>query len=96
MLDKAVEIARSHESSQAQLTAMAAETTDGSIHLVQRRNKEKGTQDTQHQNHPPPNQLSPSFKPPRGMKTCGNCGCPHNASAKCPARGQTCPYCKLL
>ena len=95
-LDKAVEIARSHESSQAQLTAMAAETADGSIHLVQRRNQEKGTQDTQHQNHPSPNQPSPSYKPPKGMKTCGNCGRPHNASAKCPARGQTCLYCKKL
>ena len=52
-LDKAMEIVRSHESSQAQLTAMAAETADGSIHLVQRRNQEKETQDTQHQNRPP-------------------------------------------
>ena len=95
-LDKAVEIARSHESSQAQLTAMAAETADGSIHLVQRRNQEKGTQDTQHQNHPSPNQPSPSYKPPKGMKTCGNCGRPHNASAKCPTRSQTCLYCKKL
>ena len=95
-LDKAVEIARSHESSQAQFTAIAAETADGSIHLVQRRNQEKGTQDTQHQNHPSPNQPSPSYKPPKGMKTCGNCGHPHNASAKCPARGQTCLYFKKL
>ena len=75
---------------------MAAETTYGSIYLVQRRNQEKGTQDTQHQNHPPPNQPSPSFKPPKGMKTCGNCGRAQNTSAKCPARGQTCLYCKKL
>ena len=69
-LDKAIEIARSHESCQAQLTAMAAETPDGSINLVQRRIQEKETQDTQHQNHPPSYQVSPPFKPPRGMKTC--------------------------
>ena len=30
------------------------------------------------------------------MRTCGNCGRPHNASAKCPARGQTCHYCEKL
>ena len=95
-LDKAIEIARSHESSQAQLTAMAAETADGSIHLVQWRNQEKETQDTQHQNHSPSYQVPPPFKPPRGMKTCGNCGRPHNASAKCPAHGKTCLYCKKL
>ena len=46
-LDKAIEIARSHKSSQAQLTAMAAENAEGSIRLVQRRNQEKETQDTQ-------------------------------------------------
>ena len=44
-LDKAIEIARTHESSQAQLAAIAAETAVGSIHLVQRRNQEKETQD---------------------------------------------------
>ena len=95
-LDKAIEIARSHESSQAQLTAMAAETADGSIHLVQRRNQGEEPQDTQHQNHPPAYQVSPPFKPPRGTRACGNCGRPHNASAKCPAHGKTCLYCKKL
>ena len=75
---------------------MAAETSDGSIHLVQRRNQEKETQVNQHQNHPPSYQVPPPFKPPRGMKTCGNCGRPHNMSAKCPAHGKTCLYCKKL
>ena len=40
-LDKAIEIARSFESSQAQLTAMATENVDGSIHLVQTQDKKK-------------------------------------------------------
>ncbi len=44
-LDKAIEIVRAHESSQVQLTAMAAETADGPIHLIRRRNQEKETQD---------------------------------------------------
>ena len=66
------------------------------MHLVQRRNQEKETQDTQHQNHPPSYQVPPLLKPPRGMKTCGNCGRPHNASAKCPAHGKTWHYCKKL
>ena len=95
-LDKAIEIARSHESSQAQLTAMAAETADRSIHLVQRRNREKETQDTQHQNHPPSHQVSSPFKPPGGTRTCRNCGRHHNTSATCPAHGKTCLYCKKL
>ena len=56
-LDKAIEIARSHESSQAQKTAMAAETADGSIHLVQRQRQGKEPQETQHQNSPPPNHI---------------------------------------
>ena len=86
----------SQESSQAQLTAMAAETADGSKHLVQRRNQEKETQDNQHQNHPPSYQVPPPFKPSRLMKTCGNCGRPHNASAKCPAHGKAGLYCKKL
>ena len=30
------------------------------------------------------------------MRTCRNCGRPHNASAKCPACSQTCHYCKKL
>ena len=71
---------------------MAAENAEGSIHLVQRRNQEKETQNTHHQNHPPSYQVSPPFKPPRGMRTCGNYGRPHNASAKCPAHGKTCLY----
>ena len=75
---------------------MAAKNAEGSIHLVQRRNQEKETQNTQHQNHPPSYQVSPPFKPPRGMRTCGNCGRPHNASAKCPAHGKTCLYCNKL
>ena len=57
-LDKAIKIERSFESSQVQLTAMAPENTDGSIHLVQKPDKEKRAQDTQHQNHPIPYQPS--------------------------------------
>ncbi|KAL9967831.1 hypothetical protein ACROYT_G026128 [Oculina patagonica] len=91
-LDKAIEIAISFESSQAQLTAMAPDNVDGSIHLVQKRDKEKGAQDTQHQKYPVPNQ--PFSKPPKKTKPCRNCGRSHDASARCPARGQTCLYCK--
>ncbi|KAL9956099.1 hypothetical protein ACROYT_G037526 [Oculina patagonica] len=93
-LDKAIEIARSFESSQAQLTAMAPDNVDGSIHLVQKRDKEKGAQDTQHQKYPVPNQ--PFSKPPKKTKPCRNCGRSHDASARCPPRGQTCLYCKKL
>ena len=93
-LDKAIEIARSLESSQAQLTAMAPENADGSIHIVQKQDKEERPQDTQHQNHPIPYQ--PSSKPPKRTKPCRNCGRLHDASARCPARGQACLYCKKL
>ena len=47
------------------------------IQLVQRRNQERGTHDTEHQNNPPPDQPSLTFKPPREMKTCENYGRPH-------------------
>ncbi|KAL9964120.1 hypothetical protein ACROYT_G027704 [Oculina patagonica] len=93
-LDKAIEIARSLESSQAQLTAMAPENVDGSIHLVQKRDKEKGAQDTHHQNYPVPYQSS--SKPPKKTNPCRNCCRSHDTSARCPARGQTCLYFKKL
>ena len=90
-LDKAIEIARSFESSQAQLTAMVTENRDGSIHLVQKQDK---AQDTQHQTHSVPYQQS--SKPPKRTKPCKNCGRPNDASVRCPARGQACLYCKKL
>ena len=55
-LDKAIKIARPFESSQAQLTALVPENADGSIHLVQKQDKEKRAQDSQQQNHPLPYQ----------------------------------------
>ena len=92
--NQAIEIARSFESSQAQLTAMATENVDGSIHLVQKQDKAKGAQDTQQQTHPVPYQQS--SKPSKRTKPCRNCGRPHDASVRCPARGQACLYCKKL
>ncbi|KAL9977436.1 hypothetical protein ACROYT_G014839 [Oculina patagonica] len=83
-LDKAIEIARSLESSRVQLKAMAPENTDGSIHLVQKRDKEKRAQDTQHQNHPVPYQ--PSSKSPKKTKPRRNCGRSHDTPATCPTQ----------
>ena len=86
-LDKAVELARSFEASQAQLSAMAGSSTNNSeetVHLVQKQNTGKGPQGTQTSNS----------QPPRGTRLCGNCGRSHNSLSNCPARGQTCLYCK--
>ena len=86
-LDKAVELARSFEASQAQLSALAGSNinnSEESVHLVQKQHTGKGPQATQ---------LSIS-QPPRGTWLCGNCGRSHNSLSNCPARGQTCLYCK--
>ncbi|XP_074613766.1 uncharacterized protein LOC141873621 [Acropora palmata] len=86
-LDKAVELARSFEASQAQLSALAGSNinnSEESVHLVQKQHTGKGPQATQ---------LSIS-QPPRGTRLCGNCGRSHNSLSNCPARGQTCLYCK--
>ena len=93
-LDKAIEIARSFESSQAQLTDMALENVDGSIRLVQKQDKVKGAQDTQHQKHLVPYQ--PSSKLFKRTKPCRNCGRPHDASIRGQTHGQACLYCKKL
>lgn len=84
--DKAIEIARSFESSQTHLTATAPENVNGSIH-----HKVKGYP---HQKHPVPYQ--PSYKPPKRTNPCRNCGSPRKASVRCPACGQACLYCKKL
>ena len=86
-LDKAVELARSFEASQAQLSVMAGSSTNNSeetVHLVQKQNTGKGPQGTQPSNS----------QPPRGTRLCGNCGRSHNSLSNCPARGQTCLYWK--
>ena len=86
-LDKAVELARSFEASQAQLSAIAGSSTNNyeeTVHLVRKQNTGKGPQGTQ---------LSNS-QPPRETRLCGNCGRSHNSLSNCPARGQTCLYWK--
>ena len=86
-LDKAVELARSFEASQAQLSAMAGSSLNNPeeiVHLVQKQNMGKGPQGTQPSN-------SQSL---RGARLCGNCGRSHNSLSNCPTRGQTCLYCK--
>ena len=66
---------------------MAGSSTNNSeetVHLVQKQNTGKGPQGTQPSNS----------QPPRGTRLCGNCGRSHNSLSNCPARGQTCLYCK--
>ena len=75
-LDKAVELARSFEASQAQLSVMAGSSTNNSeetVHLVQKQNTGKGPQGTQPSNS----------QPPRGTRLCGNCGRSHNLLSNC-------------
>ena len=86
-LDKAVELARSFEASQAQLSAMAGSSSNNfeeTVHLFRKQNTQKGPQGTQASNS----------QPPRETWLCGNCGRSHNSLSNCPARGQTCLYCK--
>ena len=83
-LDKAIQIARTYETSQAQLKSMSAVNREEHIHsLKQQTQHESNKKETTAQSHP--QQTAPQ---------CGNCGRWHYRSDKCPAKGQVCHHCK--
>ena len=83
-LDKAIQIARNYETSQAQLKSMSAVNREEHIHsLKQQTQHESNKKETTAQSHP--RQTAPQ---------CGNCGRWHYRSDKCPAKGQVCHHCK--
>ena len=85
-LDKAIEIARTFEMSQAQLKTMAAEDPKLSVDLVTRQKRGKvGTANVYR---------SKNFRSKPVVNICSRCGLPeHVANEKCPAIGQLCHKC---
>ena len=85
-LDKAIEIARTFEMSQAQLKTTAAEDPKLSVDLVTRQKRGKvGTANTYR---------SKNFRSKPVVNICSRCGLPeHGANEKCPAIGQLCHKC---
>ena len=85
-LDKAIEIARTFEMSQAQLKTMAAEDPKLSVDLVTRQKRGKvGTANSYR---------SKNFRSKPVVNICSRCGLPeHGANEKCPAIGQLCHKC---
>ena len=85
-LDKAIEIARTFEMSQAQLKTMAAEDPKLSVDLVTRQKRGKvGTANAYR---------SKNFRSKPVVNICSRCGLPeHGANEKCPAIGQLCHKC---
>ena len=83
-LDKAIQIARTHETSQTQLKSMSAENREEHIHSLTQQTKHGDSQkETTAQNLP--KQTAPQ---------CGNYGRRHHRSDKYPAKGQICHHCK--
>ncbi|XP_073722699.1 uncharacterized protein [Misgurnus anguillicaudatus] len=85
-LDKAMDIARSHEIAQAQLKTFANSPHDQVVHAVNtRKESHKRTVKALHWS---------SNDVAERDKTCGYCGNQaHSASNKCPARGKQCAKC---
>ncbi len=81
-LEKAIQIARTYEKTQAQLKSMSAENKKESVHIVRQQN-----QDNQRVKQ------SSDHRSPQQVNQCNNCGRKHYKSEKCPAKGQVCYFC---
>ncbi len=82
-LEKAIDIAHSHELSQAQLKAMANECQ---VHAVHHRMGKPGARKSAG-NKPTDSQKNQE-------KACSMCGGNHHYTAECPAKGKPCMKCK--
>ena len=91
-------IARSLETSKQELSSMATPLQAMSVHKINKKTTPKSKPPAQ--NHRLiqryPNQANAKSSTPQNPKHCPNCGnAPHDFS-QCPARNQTCNYCKKL
>ena len=81
-LEKATQIARTYEKTQAQLKSMSAENKEESVHIVRQQNQENQRV-----------KQSSDHRSPQQANQCNNCGRKHYKSKKCPAKGQVCYLC---
>ena len=99
-LERAINIARSYEASQAQLKAMNPAANKGKIDVISRpksRNiqpKHGTSAQAAQQCNLKSTQAAHWHCDENPANNCKNCGRSHNKSEACPARGQTCNYCK--
>ena len=97
-LEKATAIARSLETSQAQLNVMNSPTNEEKVNVISQskrnlQHKHAGaTQVTQRQASKPTQ--GAQRRQSQSQANCDNCGRQHSKSDTCPAKGQTCNYCK--
>ena len=99
-LERAINIARSYEASQAQLKAMNPAGNEGKIDVISRpksRNvqpKHGTSAQAAQQRNLKSTQVAHRQRDENPANNCENCGRSHSKSEACPARGQTCNYCK--
>ena len=99
-LERAINIARSFEASQAQLKAMNPAGNERKIDVISRpksRNippKHGTSAQAAQQCNLKSTQAAHWHRDENPANNCENCGRSHNKSEACPARGQTCNYCK--
>lgn len=102
-LEKAIQIAQTHEYNQEQLKRMNTTSHSNStcpatadIHAVRpRQSNRRSNSNTQSapptSNKPPPRQQTKQHQ--RSKKLCGNCGNDHTPRQTCPAKGKKCRKC---
>ena len=99
-LERAINIARSYEASQAQPKAMNPVGNERKIDVISRpksRNiqpKHGTSAQAAQQCNLKSTQAAHWHRDENPANNCENCGRSHNKSEACPARGQTCNYCK--
>ena len=99
-LERAINIARSYEASQAQLKAMNRAGNKGKIDVIslpKSRNiqpKHGTSAQAAQQRNLKSTQVTHRQRDENPANNCENCGRSHSKSEACPARGQTYNYCK--
>ncbi|PFX12252.1 Uncharacterized protein K02A2.6 [Stylophora pistillata] len=99
-LERAINIARYYEASQAQLKAMNPAGNEGKKDVISHaksrniRPKHSTFAQAAQQRNPKSTQAGHRHREENQANICDNCGRSHSKSETCPARGQTCNYCK--
>ena len=93
-LEKAIEIAQTHEASKQQLKTIEAKQDD--VHAVKKRSTHRTsqTQRTQDRDYKRRSEPTTERRPTRrNTPECGRCGYSHTRQKTCPAMGQECRKC---
>jgi hypothetical protein len=88
-LQKLIQIAKTHESTETQMAAMKSEIT--STHAVRSQQKKKTPGKRNKPSNSQPQKPDVEKQTP---KSCGNCGGQHSKRDACPAKTAVCNFCK--